>query len=412
MVLYPLRVFLALGITSSIICVRKAATESLFPIQPEASASRINVRAPNCWPPSSGCRQPIQHVYYLKIHKAGSSTLFAIMAEYCRSHQLLALLPIMEHINQQTPLRPQQELMLHPSVKHYDMVFNHHVYDPAIFNYLHNDTFKFTMLREPFKHFVSSFTYFKDSMEYLHCMGRYRDPITAFLRNPMAFEAKGFKSYTNNRQSVDLGYDIRKHSFSNDSYISHFIKQTEERFDLILITDFFMESIVLLKRALNWDTEDIVYYVKNVHPESKTVLANMTEWHRERHRTFSQPDIKLYQHFLSLFKFKMTQTIGLQEEIFELNVILRKVRSFCNRELDRSTGKFKRNVSLARLEIPAGQWSDRVSLSKSKCKWLRVDELIVTDNLKVAQNFMLRKWKIAQKFARHKTNKTITTGLL
>ena len=353
--------------------------QSPFPKQPEASVGPVT---PDSWPLSPGGRQPIQHVYYLKNHKAGSSTLFAIMAEYCRSHQLLALLPIHVHINQRTPMKPQQQLMLHPSVKHYDMVFNHHVYDPVIFNYLHKDTFKFTMIREPFKHFVSAFTYFKDTgkMEYLVQLNRYKDPITAFLENPDTFEAKGFESYTNNRQSVDLGYDIRKYSFSNESYVSHFIKKTEERFDLILITEYFMESIVLLKRALNWDTEDILYYVKNVHAESKTVLANMTEWHRERHRTFSQPDIKLYQHFLSLFKQKMSRAIGLQEEISELKIILGKVRNFCS--------KTDTEASPEVLEIPSGRWSDRISIRKSKCEWLKLEELSVTHRL---QHLQMRK---------------------
>ena len=386
------RVFVALVITVFILCLKYDTSKlipstkpisseivttnfkrSPFPIQQEASVSPVT--------PDS-CRQPIQHVYYLKNHKAGSSTLFAIMAEYCRSHQLLALLPIFEHINQQTPLQPQKQLLLHPGVQHYDMVFNHHVYDPAIFNYLHKDTFKFTMIREPFKHFVSAFTYFKDTakQEYLIKLNRYKDPITAFLKNPVTFEAKGFVSYTNNRQSVDLGYDIRKYSFSNESYISRFINQTEERFDLILITEYFMESVVLLKRALNWCTEDTLFYAKNVHAKSKRVLANMTEWHRERHRTFSQPDIKLYQHFLSLFKQKMSRAIGLQEEISELKIILGKVRNFCS--------KTDTEASPEVLEIPSGRWSDRISIRKSKCEWLKLEELSVTHRL---QHLQMRK---------------------
>ena len=355
--------------------------------RPEASARFLTVESPHPWP--RGSRQPVQHIYYLKIHKTGSSTIFAILAEYCRTHGLLPLLPVHSHINQQTPLLPEQQLMLSPKIQQYDMVFNHHVYDPAILTYLHDDVFRLTMLRDPFKHFVSSIIYFRRfDIKYLQRFNHLKDPITVFLKQPSAFEVKGFDSYTNNRQSVDLGYDIRKYSFSNDSYIKHFIQQTEKRFHLILITEYFLESIVVLRRALNWFTQDVIFFVKNALPESQTVLANMTDWHRERHKMFSQPDIQLYQHFLSVFKHRMSQTRGLQEETAELKVILKKVRSFCNLK---NTTKDDPNPSLRKLEIPAGRWSDRVSLPKSKCMWLKLDELLVTKHLQTAQKFTLRK---------------------
>ncbi|RUS91024.1 hypothetical protein EGW08_001241 [Elysia chlorotica] len=298
---------------------------------------------------SNSTGQPVQHIYYLKIHKAGSSTIFAILATYCRYHNLLPLLPKYEHINQQSPLVPSMHLKLSPKIRRYDMVFNHHVYDPAIFDYLHKDVFKFTMLRDPFRHFVSSFTYFrKEGMGYLQNLNNFTDPITVFLQNPSAFEAEGFASYTNNRQSVDLGYDIRKYTYSNESYIKHFIDQTEKRFDLILIMEYFLESIVVLKRALNWSSEDILFFVKNALPDSQSVFGNMTDWHRERHKTFSQPDIQLYQHFLPVFKRRMSQTVGLEEEVSELRTILQKVRDFCNAE-------DTKRLNL-RLEIPPGRW--------------------------------------------------------
>ncbi|KAK3767895.1 hypothetical protein RRG08_059222 [Elysia crispata] len=200
-------------------CRHSTKIKWLHSRRPEASARFLTVESPHPWP--RGSRQPVQHIYYLKIHKTGSSTIFAILAEYCRTHGLLPLLPVHSHINQQTPLLPEQQLMLSPKIQQYDMVFNHHVYDPAILTYLHDDVFR---------------------------------------------------------------------------------------------------------RALNWFTQDVIFFVKNALPESQTVLANMTDWHRERHKMFSQPDIQLYQHFLSVFKHRMSQTRGLQEETAELKVILKKLR--------------------------------------------------------------------------------------
>ncbi|GFO32175.1 galactose-3-o-sulfotransferase 3 [Plakobranchus ocellatus] len=323
---------------------------------------------------------PIQHVYYLKTHKTGSSTIFSVLAQYCNSHGLLALLPSGVHINQRTPLLPAQQLMLDPRILHYDMVFNHQVYDPAVFKYLHNDTFKFTTIREPFKHFVSSFAYFRSvgNMGYLTSVRGYKDPISVFLSNPSKFEANGYSSYTNNRQSIDLGYEIHNHTFSDINYIQAFIKETEKRFDLVLITDYFLESIVLLKRALHWQTQDVLFYEKNVLLESHSLLVNMTPWHRQKHKEFSIPDIQLYQYFLSVFKFRMSQAVGLEEEVSELREILDKVRRFCN------LGSIVRDRTLEtirKLEIPVRRWSDKVSLDRAKCKWLSLEEISFTKYL-------------------------------
>ncbi|GFR81186.1 galactose-3-O-sulfotransferase 3 [Elysia marginata] len=369
------------------ICLKN--TTSRYILQSEQTEASSNLTASPFTPPQGTRREapPVQHVYYVKIHKAASSTIFAILAEYCRSHDLLPLLPIWEHINQQTPLVPKHQLMLNTKVNLYDMVFHHHVYDPAIFRYLHNDTFKVTMLREPFRHFVSSFMYFKNfGMKYLRDMDRYEDPISTFLQDPAKFEAEGFASYTNNRQCVDLGYDIRNQPFSNEDYIDYFIKETEKRFDLILITEYFMESIVLLRRALNWQTQDVLFYVKNAFAKSHTVLTNMTDWHRARHKAFSQPDIRLYEHFLAIFKQRMSATVGLREEVSELSAILEKVRCFCDQKnIDRS----RHNSRPMTLHIPAGRWSGGMSISKSKCMWLKSNEGTVTRNLQISQKFLL-----------------------
>ena len=38
-----------------------------------------------------------------------------------------------------------------------------------------------------------------------------------------------------------------------------FIDRTEREFDLIMITEYFDESLILLKRLLRWEFQDIVY---------------------------------------------------------------------------------------------------------------------------------------------------------
>lgn len=323
---------------------------------------------------------PVEHVYYLKTHKTASTTIYCILAEYCRSHQLLALLPSQIHINLMAPFHPSQ-VMLEGNISRYDMVFNHHVYDEHIFRYLHNDTFTFTTIREPFRHFISSFTYFRD-MEHFRYLRRINtsNPLETFLSNPNKYEVRRYSSFTNNRQSIDLGFNLT-HTFDDLSYIRHFIRQTEERFDLILITDYFHESLILLKRTLHWATQDILYYKKLARKQQLNISKETLERYRQQHKNFSTADIQLYDHFLPLFKEKISAERGLLEEVKELEAVLEKVHTFCDRPHARDKQLF----------IPAGKWSSEINILYSKCKWLQLDEISFTKHLKTVRKFILGK---------------------
>lgn len=332
---------------------------------------------------------PIEHVFYLKTHKTGSTTMYSILAEYCRSHELLPLLPFAIHINQAPPFLKSQ-VYLDRDVDRYDMVFNHHVYTPHIFKYLHNDTFRFTTLREPFAQTVSSFQYFRreGQMPYLKAIGG-QDPVATYLTDPMKYEAKGYRSYTNNRQSMDLGYDI-SHPFNDTRYIQQFLDLTDKRFHLVLITEYFHQSLILLKRTLHWTTGDILYYIKNARSansrfENRPNVSMATA--RRQHASYSQADISLYDFFLKKFKGRMDQEQDLQGEVTEFESVLDKVHEFCR------PGK----KGIKRLDIAPGRWTDPVSLLMGKCKWLKLDEPAFTRHLQRRQDELLLSGRAAKR---------------
>ena len=149
--------------------------------------------------------------------------------------------------------------MLHHGVTKYDMVFSHMVFDPRIFRYLHNDTFRFTILREPLKAFVSAFRFFAN-VPYIKSVSS-PDSIYRILTEQDKYKEKGLASLTNNRQSLDLGYNL-KYGFNNSTYVKQFIHNTESHFDIVLIKEYFDESLVILKRVLGWSTQDIIYMSK------------------------------------------------------------------------------------------------------------------------------------------------------
>ena len=62
-------------------------------------------------------------------------------------------------------------------------------------------------------------------------------------------------------QIFDLGL---KHKYYNDPVmINKHIDDLAEKIDLVLIMEYFDESLVLLKRELCWDLDDVVYFKLN-----------------------------------------------------------------------------------------------------------------------------------------------------
>ena len=184
-----------------------------------------------------------------------------------------------------------------------------------------------------------------------------------FLSDTQKYETQGYRTQTNNRQSIDLGFDLINHSANDTKYIQTFIEDVEKYFDLVLISEYFDQSLVLLKRLLNWETKDILHFRKL---KSNAPTAPLTPEQREVHKTFSAADRALYEHFLPIFMDKLyAQGPGLAEEVKEFQAILVQVQEFCE----------ERRKSTERLVIPPGKWTSAVNIDFSMCTWLLFREV-------------------------------------
>ena len=56
--------------------------------------------------------------------------------------------------------------------------------------------------------------------------------------------------------AFDLGLEFDK---DDPTYVANAVKTIEDRFDLVMITDRFEESVILLKEYLCLSVEDVVY---------------------------------------------------------------------------------------------------------------------------------------------------------
>ena len=91
----------------------------------------------------------------------------------------------------------------------------------------------------------------------------------------------------------DLGYDNLS---EDDDYIEKAVKEIDGIFDLVLITEYFDESLILLKEMLGWSWEDVVYIKLNSRYKKED--SNVHHDHlKMQTRRWTKADTFLYDYF-------------------------------------------------------------------------------------------------------------------
>lgn len=109
---------------------------------------------------------------------------------------------------------------------------------------LNPQSVKITVLRDPVKNFESVWGFFRD-YPFLQWLGEDRI-LNKFLEAPAKYYDTSTPWYfrAQNYMAFDLGLDFEDNS---PAYIRKAIDIMESRFGLVLLTDFFEESLILLK---------------------------------------------------------------------------------------------------------------------------------------------------------------------
>ncbi|XP_071995729.1 galactose-3-O-sulfotransferase 2-like [Engystomops pustulosus] len=156
------------------------------------------------------------------------------------------------------------------------------------------DTFYFTIMRNPVSLMESSFSYYKSMDIFMKAKS-----LEDFLKNPYKYYNKTSisHSYGKNIMAYDLGLD--RIQVQTPKYFKVAKKTIEAAFDLVLITEYFDESLILLKDALCWSFDDVLSFPLNSrNVTSRKVLSEETQ---EKIKTWNQLDWQLYVYFNTSF---------------------------------------------------------------------------------------------------------------
>ena len=183
------------------------------------------------------------------------------------------------------------------------------------------DTFYFSIMRHPVTMLESAFTYYKSIEAF-----RNATSLEHFLdRCWWNFKPRVAENqYAHNNLAFDFGFDsdVTYNSTDLEERAQAAVASVERQFHLVLILEYFDESMVLLKRALCWSLDDVVSFRLNSrsersrrapppHIEAKVAAWNALDW-------------RLYVHFNTTFWRRVDADVGREEMAREVGRLRRR----------------------------------------------------------------------------------------
>ena len=236
---------------------------------------------------SSDTCQPVTKIVYIKTHKTGSGTTTSILDRYGFSHNLTFAVPAHGPIIYGLNDIYQYKRMI--SRGGFDILDNHFVNKRQQLEKVIPEATYITSIRDPVTHFESAFVKFKVAK--LASIKDQSHPMTAFFKKKPF--RKQFKRFNDNFQLRYLGENKIS---NNTNYFTKLFKRLDLEFDLIIIMEHYVESLVLMKNLLCWKLDDVVFISQHVRTDSKH-LETMTTSLRNNIERFNFADMKLYQHY-------------------------------------------------------------------------------------------------------------------
>ncbi len=238
--------------------------------------------------------QPNRNIVYIKVHKAASSTMNQILLRYgLERNKVLALPKKWHYFDFKKPFHRNMELGYEKYRGKSELLISHARLNRAEMDAVVENAVYLASLRLPAPQLESSFGFFNLS-RYMNTSDD-QNPLDVFMSNPENYSAKitFVAGSLRNEQIFDLGLDPKY--FDDMSAVERKIQSLDEQLDFVLITEYFDESLVLMKYLLCLDFKDILYFNANVRSNMyRYTLSNRTS---DRIDKWNAADVLLYKHF-------------------------------------------------------------------------------------------------------------------
>lgn len=264
---------------------------------------------------------PTVNIMFMKTHKTASSTVLNILFRFGEKHKLKFAFPDGRNdFYYPSPfLCSQVRDYRHGDC--FNIVCNHMRFDhQEVAKLLPADAVYITILRDPADLFESSFHYYHRAVPLTWRISG-ENKLAEFLNNPQTFYSpEAYNSfYLKNLLFFDFGFDNNLEA--DDPRVMKDVHSLSKRFDLVLLAEYFEESLILLKDTLCWTMEDILYFKLNARKSS--FVSRLTPELRAKALQWNGADWTLYQHFNDTF-WARVEAYGRERMKQEVNELRRR----------------------------------------------------------------------------------------
>lgn len=194
------------------------------------------------------------------------------------------------------------------------------------------DTFYFSILRHPVAMMESIFIYYKTIPAF-----QKTPSLDSFLENSWrSYNASiTYNHFAHNALAFDFGFDndVSEGAEDFEGRATTAIATIQREFHLVLISEYFDESMILLRHALCWSLEDVVSFKLNSRSkQSRRPLSPNTT---EKIKRWNALDWRIYLHFNATFWQKVERQVGnehMTREVLELRELRAKLAQTCLKE--------------------------------------------------------------------------------
>uniref|UniRef100_A0A8C3A0J2 Galactose-3-O-sulfotransferase 4 n=1 Tax=Cyclopterus lumpus TaxID=8103 RepID=A0A8C3A0J2_CYCLU len=326
-----LLLFVAIGFAGQLLGV-------IFNKSSVQTAGRSIFTSPDAQGPSLGSCQPHTHIMFLKTHKTASSTVLNMLSRFGEERDLHFALPLGYQLGYPLPFNAHRVKGYRgPRAVEFHIMGNHMRFNkPEVEKVMPADTFYFSIIRNPVALAESSFAYYKEVAPAF----RKAKTLGDFADDPKKYYDPRLRNnhYARNLLLFDFGMDHNANfSATLAQRAEEMIRQT---FRLILVSEYFDQSMILLRHGLCWPLDAVVSFSLNARQQklrgrsqAKT-LTNVTEEQREKLRQWNALDWHLYKSFNRTFweeinRFGLAQ---MEEEVALLRMRREELAQVCLRD--------------------------------------------------------------------------------
>ena len=341
-------------------------------------------------------------IYYIKVHKTGSTTMQNILHRFAIKHDLKVAL----YNNEWANVFPDaanasylfEDITNMDTYKKYNIMCDHAVFDEAVFSgYMRPKLTYIATLREPLSQLISAFDFWRMAKRF--GLLKSKDPLTKFLeQGPESFrDPKDFiHQRVKNIQAHSLGYTNIDNNDLTEA--QEYISYLDSKIDHVILSEQYDEGLVYLKEHLNWNLSDILYIKHYKSSESQKVRTESSiQRLRQLHRNLSTIDYAIYDHF----KQKTSDILKRQppsywDQVEYFKTVLKHVQSFCKTICEHiPSGFLEKNIDKRReilrillenhTSVEASRWNEKFHITFGDCELMRLSTVDFSKALRVHQ---------------------------